>query len=417
MHYAASMPDKKMTRRLFFVGALLTALLAVPLATPHAAQAQENGDMMQNLTNLQDDDVRSRRVSSYDESGGNQDWLGPVPDGETRTLADIDGAGVVKHIWITIAPPPGQLSRNDIILRMYWDGEEEPSVEAPIGPFFGQGWEENYTYSSMPLAVGPRGGRALVSYFQMPFAENARIEIENQTGRKINKFYYYIDYAAMDELPEGKARFHAQYRQNVVGAPPHGENEWRSLPDRPYPDNTTGERNYLIADIEGKGHFVGVNYYVHSPTTIWYGEGDDMFFIDGEEWPASLHGTGTEDYFNTSWVPKTIYEHPFYGYARVNEGSGWLGRTHSYRFHVTDPVYFNESLRFSIEHGHANQLTLDLRSVAYWYQEEPHKPFPPLPSAEEREPKPQIRAGDIHRWRDAWRRSMGNDSTLWGNER
>ena len=131
----------------------------------------------------------------------------------------------------------------------------------------------------------------------------------------------------------------------------------------PQARNTTGADNYLIADIRGKGHYVGVNYYVHSPGPMWYGEGDDMFFIDGEAWPPSLHGTGTEDYFNTSWSPKDMFSHPFYGYGRVNDDVGWLGRTHVYRFHVVDPVYFDESLRFSIEHGHDNNLTLDLSLI------------------------------------------------------
>ena len=131
----------------------------------------------------------------------------------------------------------------------------------------------------------------------------------------------------------------------------------------------------------GKGHYVGVNYFVDNPSTMWYGEGDDMFFIDGERWPSSLHGTGTEDYFNTSWSPNALFQHPFFGYARVAKGTSWLGRTHVYRFHMTDPVYFDKSLRFSIEHGHDNNLTLDLSSVAYWYQTEPHKKFPPLPAA------------------------------------
>jgi hypothetical protein len=149
---------------------------------------------------------------------------------------------------------------------------------------------------------------------------------------------------------------------------------------------------------------------------MWYGEGDDMFFIDGEAWPASLHGTGTEDYFNTSWSPKTRFSHPFYGYGRVNDDIGWLGRTHVYRFHVTDPVHFQKSLRFSIEHGHNNNLTLDLATVAYWYQAEPHKVFPALPGREERQPRPLIGVVDIHKWRDAWRKSRGSDSRLWGNE-
>ena len=219
----------------------------------------------------------------------------------------------------------------------------------------------------------------------------------------------------MDQLPSGLGRFHAWYHHELTKAPPAGENEWELL--GPQGPNTDGKDNYLIADIEGQGHFVGVNYFVHSPTPVWYGEGDDMFFIDGESWPPSLHGTGTEDYFNTAWAPKVLFSHPFFGYARVNNETGWLGRTHLYRFHITDPVYFSKSLRFSIEHGHDNNLTLDLASVAYWYQSEPHKKFPTMPSREERKPRPFIQPEDLHLWRHEWRLNRGNSPQLWGNER
>lgn len=360
-------------------------------------------------------DVRSKRISSYDRSGGNNDRFENIPNGERRILFEVQGAGIINHIWITIAPPPPQLSRNDIILRMYWDGSPEPCVESPIGPFFGQGWDESYDFSSLPLAAGPREGRGLVSYFAMPFARGARIEVENDTGRKIDAFYYYVDYVELAELPPEMGRFHAWYNHELTEALPDGENEWSLL--GPQGENTTGDRNYLVADIEGRGHYVGVNYYVHSPSPMWYGEGDDMFFIDGEAWPPSLHGTGTEDYFNTSWSPNTPFSHPFYGYGRVNKDVGWLGRTHVYRFHITDPVYFNKSLRFSIEHGHNNNLTLDLATVAYWYQTEPHKKFPPLVSRAERAPKPFIGVVDIHRWRHEWRKNKGAGAKLWGNER
>jgi hypothetical protein len=357
---------------------------------------------------------RSKRVSSFDRSGGNNDRIEHIANGERRTLFEVEGAGIINHIWITIAPPPPELSRNDIILRMYWDKNPEPCVESPIGPFFGQGWDESYDYASLPLAAGPRQGRAMVSYFAMPFADGARIEIENQTGRDIDAFYYYVDYLELDGLPESYGRFHAWYHHELTEALPEGENEWSVL--GPQGKNTTGNGNYLIADIEGKGQFVGVNYYVQSPSPMWYGEGDDMIFIDGESWPPSLHGTGTEDYFNTSWSPNTLFSHPYYGYARVNHGTGWLGRTHVYRFNIADPIFFDRSLRFTIEHGHNNNLTLDLASVAYWYQKDPHKKFPPLASKEERAPKPLIGVVDIHRWRDAWRKQHGNDPKLWGNE-
>ncbi len=144
--------------------------------------------------------------------------------------------------------------------------------------------------------------------------------------------------------------------------------------------------------------------------------GDDMIFIDGDETPT-LHGTGTEDYFNTSWCPKVIYNHPYFGYARVNDDLGWLGRTHVYRFHISDPLYFEKSLKFTIEHGHNNCLTLDLASVAYWYQAAPGAKLPPAPDKASRRPKRFIQPADIHRWRHEWRKSRDSEGKLWGNER
>ena len=390
----------------------IVPLMALALAAP--VHAQGAGTPTLELARLQKG-VKTRRVSSYDKSGGNNDRLEGIAPGQRRTLFEVKGAGVIDHIWITIAPPPPALSRHDLILRMYWDGEANPSVEAPVGDFFGQGWDESYPFSVLPLAAGPREGRAMVSYFPMPFASGARIEIENDSAQKVDAFYYYVDYQEMASLPADLGRFHAFYNHALTEASPEGENEWSVL--GPQGKNTTGERNYLIADIEGKGHYVGVNYYVDCPSPMWYGEGDDMFFIDGERWPSSLHGTGTEDYFNTSWSPNVLFQHPYFGYARVNGGTGWLGRTHVYRFHLADPVYFDRSLRFSIEHGHDNNLTLDLSSVAYWYQSEPHKPFPAFPSREARKPKPKIGEVDIHLWRDAWRKAHGSGSQLWGNEK
>ena len=387
----------------------LVALLAVA-ALP--ARAQVDGTLS-GLTRLQQG-VRTKRVSSYDQTGGNRDRFENIKTGERRTMFDVPGAGQINHIWITIGPYPPELSRNDIVLRMYWDGSDAPCVEAPIGPFFGQGWDESYDFSSLPLAAGPVDGRALVSYFVMPFANGARIEIENQSDRAIDFLYFYIDYTEVDALPGDTGRFHAWYNHELTEALSGGENEWSLM--GPQGKNTTGDGNYLFADIGGRGHFVGVNYYVHSPGPVWYGEGDDMFFIDGEAWPPDLHGTGTEDYFNTAWVPKDLFNHPYFGYPRINEDFGWQGRTHVFRFHVQDPVYFDESLRFSIEHGHDNALTLDLASVAYWYQAEPHKAFAPFPTREDRAPKPLIQHFEVHRWRDAWRKAKGGDPKLWGDE-
>ena len=393
---------------------LFKIFVIVLISIPFLPASAQNSNSLLNLTKVEDG-VKSKRISSYDRSGGNNDRYENIGDGEKLTLFEVEGSGMINLIWITIAPPPPEVNRNDIIIRMYWDGNDFPSVEAPIGPFFGQGWDESYNFASLPLAAGTRDGRALVSYFIMPFEKGAKIEIENQTGKNIGAFYYYVDYFELEELPDNSGRFCAWYNREITEALPEGENEWSLL--GPQDKNTTGKDNYLILDVKGKGHYVGVNYYVHCPSSMWYGEGDDMFFIDGESWPSSLHGTGTEDYFNTSWSPKTEYYHPYFGAARVNDDVGWLGRSHVYRFHITDPVHFDQSLRFSIEHGHNNNLTLDLATVAYWYQVPPLQKLSPIPDKEGRKLMPFIQHYDIHLWRDAWRKSKGSDPKIWGNER
>ncbi len=391
--------------------ALLLCMAGCCLILPGGnAQVNVSGDMY-DLAKVKSG-VRNRRISSYDRSGNNGDHLRAIKPGETRTIADIAGAGVINHIWITISPGPADLNRSDIILRMYWDGKPYASVESPIGPFFGQGWNEQYNYASMPLSAGPAKGTGLSSYFTMPFANGAKIEIENQSDQTISHFYYYVDYLEMKKLPQDMGRFHAWYNQELTEALPEGETEWGMV--GPQRENKTGADNYVFADIKGKGHFVGINYYVHCPSPVWYGEGDDMWFIDGEAAP-SLIGTGTEDFFNTSWCPKEKFSHPYFGYPRVNDDIGWLGRTHVYRFFINDPVYFETSLKATIEHGHNNNLTLDLATVAYWYQAEAAA-LPAAPTKETRKLKPMISAPDIHKWRHEWRKNKGNNPTLWGNE-
>lgn len=387
-------------------------LLSVLCLLMLIGQAQTS-NLLQGLTTIQEG-IKSKRVSSYDRSGGNGDNVYMVKPGESRTIFDVKGAGIINHIWMTLAPRPEQLNRTDVILKMYWDGNDQPSVHSPIGPFFGQGWNESYDYTAMPLSVGPAGGTGMVSYFQMPFAKGAKIVIENQADVNLECIYFYIDYVEMDKLPANTGRFHAWFNRQVTDAAETGENEWEAL--HKFGKNPDGKDNYLIADIKGSGHFVGVNYYVQNPSIMWYGEGDDMFFIDGEE-KASIHGTGTEDYFNTSWCPRSVYLHPFYGYPRVSSHeTGWLYRTHVYRFHITDPIHFSKSLKFSIEHGHANTLTLDLSSVAYWYTREATA-VAPIPDKEGRKFMPFIGAVEMLRWRHEWRKAHGNKPNLWGHEK
>ena len=289
-------------------------------------------------------DCKTRRASSFDRTGGNQDFIKFIP-GETKTIAEIKGAGIIKHIWITISCTDPMFRRN-IIIRMYWDGEENPSAKSPIGDFFGQGWGENYNFASLPIAAAPAQGKAFNCYFPMPFSEGAVISIENQSDCNVDGFYYYVDYEAHESIAHDAG---------------------------------------------------GINYYVDNPGPMWYGEGDDMWMIDGEAWPGSLHGTGTEDFFNGSWCPSEIYQHPYFGYARVSNKLGWMGRTHCYRYFIQDPIYFTKSLHASIEHGHANTLTLDIATVAYWYQTE-YKVFPAMPAKDKRQNMPEIWVTDIHRW-------------------
>lgn len=373
------------------------------------------------LSNLaQLTDATTHRFSSFDRSGGNRDHT-DIPAGKTVALADIEGAGKITHIWITLSSPD-PMARRNLVLRMYWDSQAHPSVECPIGDFFGQGWGMKYNFSSLPLAAAPKGGNALVCYFPMPFSAGARITVENQSEIDCDALYYYVDFERHHGPSAGVGRFHAWYNQELTkpeSSDGDRENEWALL--GPEPKNPTDKDNYLFCDIAGEGHYVGVNYYVNCPTPIWYGEGDDMFCVDGEEWPFSMHGTGTEDYFNMSWCPDEHYLHPYFGCARapgrLNDDArfGWLGRTHNYRFHLEDPIRFKKSLRASIEHGHANVLTLEMASVAYWYQSLPAKRFPTLASPADRIPRSDLSAVDIHRMRDAWR-VWKSGGKLWGNE-
>jgi hypothetical protein len=365
--------------------------------------------------------VTSKRISSYDRTGGNADFVG-APAGQTTVLAEIEGAGIVKHIWVTLSSKDPNVRRN-LVLRIFWDGQEFPSVESPIGDFFGQGWGKKYNFISLPLAAAPKDGNALVCYFPMPFGSGARIEVENQSEFDVDSLYYYVDYEEHPEIGLDQGRFHAWYHQELTSPESSFgdvENEWAVF--GPQAKNCSDRFNYLFCETQGSGHFVGVNYFINSPTPMWYGEGDDMFLVDGEPWPGSAHGTGTEDYFNQSWSPDERYCHPYFGTAyapgRDNDDPrfGWLGQTHAYRFHLEDPIRFKTSLRASIEHGHANCLTLDLASVAYWYQTLPGKRYPELPSALERTPRAPIGVVDVHRQREAWRQSLGGGQK-WGTEK
>jgi hypothetical protein len=336
---------------------------------------------------------KSKRVSSYDRTGGNKDYYSLNP-GDNTEISHIEGAGVITHIWMTMATDGTVLESylpRKIVLRMYWDGEKEPSVEAPIGDFFGMGHGITKNYSSACLMMSPEDGKAFNCFFPMPFASGARIEVESEAECPV-KFYFYIDYEQHDKLPEDQLRFHAQWnRENpTAGIPDQGvDNAFFEFGGK----NTTGDGNYVIVDAKGKGHYVGCNLNVHNLRFThewnWYGEGDDMIFIDGEPWPPSLHGTGMEDYFNTAWCPTQEVCTPYHGIILGGE-SNWAGKISFYRYHILDPIMFDQSIKVTIEHGHNNHRSDDVSSTAYWYQAEPHLPFKTFPKVKERLPLPDI---------------------------
>jgi len=313
--------------------------------------------------------VRSRRWSSFDTTGGNADnW--PIPAGETVTLGEMSGPGCVRHIWMTTSEADNNLRR--LILRMYWDGEDTPSVVCPVGDFFGLGHAKATYWQSLPLQAFYLG---LNCWFPMPYVEGARITVTNDSD-KDTFLYFYIDYQELDAAPEGMGRFHANWRRQLVRK--RREKEGANARGGVQRLNTTGKQNYLVLDAKGKGHYVGCCLHLDTNQPGWWGEGDDMFFVDGEPWPPHLHGTGTEDYFCGAWNYRQLHQPyctPYYGYSLKGNA--------------------DYSLLFSIEHGHANDRQGDWTSTAYWYQVGRTKALPePLPF-DERLP---YAFGGLERW-------------------
>lgn len=327
-------------------------------------------DDLDNLFRLRE--ARTRRVSSSDQNwqNGNGDCRAIAP-GATLTVADIKGPGIIRHIWFTIAADDPEYGRS-LTLRMYWDGNDQPAVESPIGDFFAVGNGQLRVVKSLPVAVSSTG-RAMNCYWPMPFHQNARITLTNDSKKyNVGCAFWYVDYEEVDALPPDTALFNAQYRQE-------------------YPAQMG--RDYLILDAEGRGHYVGTVLSVRTRTASWFGEGDDRFYIDGETEP-SLRGTGTEDYFCDAWGFKDV-DQLYYGVVM----GAWenMGAYISvYRWHINDPVHFRTSLKVTIEHkgvmfndkgqvisGFMERPDL-FASVAYWYQTGQAKRYATLPPAEER---------------------------------
>ena len=331
----------------------------------------------------------AHRSSSSDPKGANADYRVVAP-GATYTVLDTDGPGIVSHIWFTLGDNESY-SLKRIVLRMYWDGEKTPSVETPIGDFFGLGLGQYYDWQSELLSVG--GDRALNSFFPMPFQHHARITVTNEGEQPISALYYNIDYRTYSHpLPPDTLYFLAQYRQ---AQPNHGwTNDWTSngnpkINDRP---NLDGNGNYVWMQAKGHGQYVGVTMSVLQNQNGWWGEGDDMFFVDGAKVP-SIAGTGSEDYFLGAWgFGDRPFSYALYG-APVLGGDQAGSRTSVYRFHLDSPIPFTTSFKATIEHGNANHRSDNFYSVAYWYQAEPHAAFPALPPVEQRIPALQSVGG------------------------
>ncbi|HUJ31343.1 MAG TPA: glycoside hydrolase family 172 protein [Candidatus Acidoferrum sp.] len=346
------------------------AFVLILLAAASGAFAQEPASWISDLAKPHD--YALKRSSSYDRSGGNADSR-PLAPGATLALLDEAGPGEVSHIWITIASRE-DLHLKKMVLRMYWDGEATPSVEAPVGDFFGLGLGDYFVYQSIPLAVGNEN--ALNCFFPMPFQKHARITLTNEGSETAGAVYWNIDYRSFTApLPADTLYFHAQYRQATPNS---------AIPNAK--TNLDGKDNYVWVEATGRGHFAGVTMSVLENADGWWGEGDDMFFVDGEKLP-SINGTGTEDYFLGAWdfggqqFSYALFGAPVVGLER--QGARWS----VYRFHLDSPIPFTKSLRATIEHGHANDRGDNYYSVAYWYQTEPHAVFPPLPGVQQRLPR------------------------------
>lgn len=289
-----------------------------------------------------------------------------LPAGEPITLADVAGPGVVQHIWLTVHPR----AYRDAVLRVYWDGEEAPSIEAPLGDFFANGHAWRYTVSSLMVAVNPSGG--FNCYWPMPFRSRARFTLTNEGGQDIDGCYYQITYA-QDPVPDDAAYLHAQFR--------------RSVTRREHPEHV------LLDGVSGRGHYVGTFVAWTQLADGWWGEGEVKFFIDDDTEHPTVCGTGTEDYFGGAWGFGETFSAPFVGYPLWRREPGEVPKHALYRWHVLDPIRFERRLAVTVQAlgwwptGKFQPLEDDIASTVFWYQAEPHAPFPQLPPLEQRWPR------------------------------
>lgn len=316
----------------------------------------------------------------------------PLPAGETLTLADIGGAGTIRHIWMTVPDrtDAGPFVLRDLVLRAYWDGSELPSVEVPLGDFFCNGFGTRALVTSEPVVVAPTGG--MNSYFAMPFRTGAVLTLESQHPGDIEAVFFQIDYTEGDEHPEDVGTFHAQWRRNTPAPEP---------------------RDHLILDVRGgPGRYLGTYVALTALSRFWWGEGEVKFFMDGDDEFPTIAGTGLEDYVGGAWAfqdsltrdrePEVhLYSAPYFGYPfrSAQDTSGRspyataMPPSHGmYRWHLPDPIYYEDRLRVTLQQiGHDGtdlfERQDDICTVAYWYQSGAPAAFPPLPGADARRPR------------------------------
>jgi Protein of unknown function (DUF2961) len=367
------MPDSKPLRRGFLAG-----VAGFAAAAPAGAQSSAASIQLPEYALAQS--YRSLKQSSYDRTGGNADrW--PIAPGATQEVFAAEGPGVITHIWFTISAQSANHLK-EIVLRIYWDGNAKPSVETPVGDFFGLNLGQYSIYQSAFLNCSSI--KALNCYFAMPFRRSARITATNEGSSQVSAYYSNIDYQLVSSLPERSLYFHAQYRQATPNVAVHA----------PGSKNLDGRDNYVYVETRGRGHLMGVTLGVLQNKDNWMGEGDDMIFVDDESKPV-ITGTGSEDYFCGAWdfggrdgaVP---FAHLYNGAHLMAAPERAGGRYCLYRWHGDNPVTFTKYLKHTMEHGTANDRADCFYSVGYWYQSEPYTNFPSLPAVADRIPQLKI---------------------------
>lgn len=347
---------------------LSLSVALITFAVAGSAPAQDLGDITRRI-----DARRMRTSSGLFDPESNYDALRIAP-GETVTLGELEGPGEIRHIWFTIGAEHRRYTRS-LVFRIYWDGAEVPSVESPLGDFFAAGNGMRAIVSSLPIEVTSYG-RAMNSYWRMPFARSARLTMTNESDGRVTSCYYYIDWLKGERARDDTMYFHARYKQEF-----------------PVPEF----QPYTVADIRGCGHYVGTVLSIQSCNGEWLGESDDRFYIDGEAAP-SLVGTGMEDYFSDAWNLR-LFSNLRAG-VTIYEPKTLDQRMTAYRWHVAAPITFRKSLRMEMERrsfmtfrnpetGRVETFDFKYRpdwlsSVAFWYATEPAPRFWEFPPVEER---------------------------------